>query len=129
MIVVFDGQCLLCTGWVQFLLRHDRRGRFRFAPIQGGAGARLLADAGLQVQGLQTLLLVDGDRSWQHTDAILRVLHGLGWPWRLAWVAWLIPRPLRDGLYRWLARNRYRWFGRSDQCMVPDPQVAARFLD
>lgn len=129
MIVVFDGQCLLCNGWVQFLLRHDRRGHFRFASIQGQAGARLLADAGLQVQGLQTLLLVDGGRSWQHTDAILRVLHGLGWPWRAAWVAWLIPRPLRDGLYRWLARNRYRWFGRSDQCMVPDPRVAARFLD
>lgn len=129
MIVVFDGQCLLCNGWVQFLLRHDRRGRFRFASIQGEAGGRMLADAGLRVEGLQTLLLVDGDRSWQHTDAILRVLHGLGWPWRLAWVAWLIPRPLRDGLYRWLARNRYRWFGRSAQCMVPDPQVAARFLD
>lgn len=129
MIVVFDGQCLLCNGWVQFLLRHDRRGRFRFASIQGEAGGRMLADAGLGVEGLQTLLLVDGDRSWQHTDAILRVLHGLGWPWRLAWAAWLIPRPLRDGLYRWLARNRYRWFGRSAQCMVPDPQVAARFLD
>ena len=129
MIVVFDGQCLLCNGWVQFLLRHDRRGRFRFASIQGEAGGRMLADAGLRVEGLQTLLLVEGDRSWQHTDAILRVLHGLGWPWRLAWAAWLIPRPLRDGLYRWLARNRYRWFGRSAQCMVPDPQVAARFLD
>lgn len=129
MIVVFDGQCLLCNGWVQFLLRHDRRGRFRFASIQGEAGGRMLADAGLRVEGLQTLLLVDGDRSWQHTDAILRVLHGLGWPWRLAWAAWLIPRPLRDGLYRWLARNRYRCFGRSAQCMVPDPQVAARFLD
>lgn len=129
MIVVFDGQCLLCNGWVQFLLRHDRRGRFRFASIQGEAGGRMLADAGLRVEGLQTLLLVDGDRSWQHTDAILRVLHGLGWPWRLAWAACLIPRPLRDGLYRWLARNRYRWFGRSAQCMVPDPQVAARFLD
>lgn len=129
MIVVFDGQCLLCNGWVQFLLRRDRRGRFRFASIQGEAGGRMLADAGLRVEGLQTLLLVDGDRSWQHTDAILRVLHGLGWPWRLAWAAWLIPRPLRDGLYRWLARNRYRWFGRSAQCMVPDPQVAARFLD
>ncbi|OWG17881.1 hypothetical protein KDK82_1359 [Delftia sp. K82] len=129
MIVVFDGQCLLCNGWVQFLLRHDRRGRFRFASIQGEAGGRMLADAGLRVEGLQTLLLVDGDRSWQHTDAILRVLHGLGWPWRLAWAAWLIPRPLRDGLYRWLARNRYRWFGRSAQCMAPDPQVAARFLD
>lgn len=129
MIVVFDGQCLLCNGWVQFLLRHDRRGRFRFASIQGEAGGRMLADAGLRVEGLQTLLLVDGDRSWQHTDAILRVLHGLGWPWRLAWAAWLIPRPLRDGLYRWLARNRYRWFCRSAQCMVPDPQVAARFLD
>lgn len=129
MIVVFDGQCLLCNGWVQFLLRHDRRGSFRFASIQGEAGGRMLADAGLQVEGLQTLLLVDGDRCWQHTDAILRVLHGLGWPWRLAWAAWLIPRPLRDGLYRWLARNRYRWFGRSEHCMVPDPQVAARFLD
>lgn len=128
MIVVFDGQCLLCQGWVQFLLKHDRRGQFQFAAIQGAAGRRLLADAGLQPQGLQTLLLVDAGQSWQHTGAILRILHTLGWPWRLAWAAWLVPAPLRDGLYRLIARNRYRWFGRSAQCLLPDAAQAARFL-
>ncbi len=129
MIVVFDAQCLLCNGWVQFLLRHDRRGRLQFAAIQGAVGRRLLADAGLQPQGLQTLLLVDAGRSWQHTGAILRILHTLGWPWRLAWAAWLVPAPLRDGLYRLIARNRYRLFGRSEQCLLPDAAQAARFLD
>ena len=129
MIVVFDAQCLLCNGWVQFILRHDRAGRIRFASMQGATGRQLLADAGLQVDSLQTLLVVDGARSWQHTAAILRVLHALGWPWRLAWVGWLVPAPLRDALYRWVARNRYRIWGRSDACMVPSPETAARFLD
>lgn len=129
MIVVFDGQCLLCNGWVQFLLRHDHAQRIRFASMQGAAGQQLLAHAGLQIDGLQTLLVIDGDRSWQHTAAILRVLHALGWPWRLAWVVWLVPALLRDALYRWGARNRYRIWGRSDTCMVPSPEVAARFLD
>ncbi|MFC6281264.1 MULTISPECIES: thiol-disulfide oxidoreductase DCC family protein [Polaromonas] len=129
MIVVFDAQCLLCNGWVQFLLKHDRRGRFQFAAIQGDVGRRLLADAGLQVEGLQTLLLVDRGQSWQHTDAILRILHALGWPWRAAWAAWLVPAPLRNGLYRLIARNRYWLFGRSEYCLVPDSKVAKRFLD
>ncbi len=129
MIVVFDSQCLLCNGWVQFLLRHDRAQRIRFASIQGTAGQQLLAQAGLPIDGLQTLLVIDGERSWQHTAAILRVLHALGWPWRLAWVGWLVPAPLRDALYRLGARNRYRIWGRSDTCMVPSPEVAARFLD
>jgi predicted DCC family thiol-disulfide oxidoreductase YuxK len=128
-IVVFDAQCLLCNGWVRFLLRHDRRRTLRFASIQGEHGRRLLAEHGLQVDRLQTLLLVDGAHSWQHTDAIFRVLHALGGAWRLAWVAWLLPGFVRDPLYRWLARNRYRWFGRTDTCMLPPPDHAARFLD
>jgi predicted DCC family thiol-disulfide oxidoreductase YuxK len=129
MIVVFDGQCLLCNGWVQFLLRHDRSQRIRFASIQSAVGQQLLARAGLQVEGLQTLLVIDGERSWQHTAAILRVLHALGWPWRLAWVGWLVPAPLRDALYRWVARNRYRIWGRSATCMLPAPEHRARFLE
>lgn len=114
---------------MQFLLRHDRTARLRFASIQGRAGQALLARAGLQVEGLQTLLAVDGDRVWQHTAAIFRVLHALGWPWRLAWAAWLVPALVRDPLYRLLARHRYRWFGRSDTCLLPPADVAARFLD
>lgn len=129
MIVVFDAQCLLCNAWVQFILRHDRAGRIRFASMQGATGRQLLADAGLQVDSLQTLLVLDGARSWQHTAAILRVLHGLGWPWRLAWAGWLVPAPLRDALYRWVARHRYQLWGRSEVCMVPSPDTAARFLD
>lgn len=129
MIVVFDARCLLCNGWVRFILRHDREGRLRFAAMQGETGRRLLAAEGLQPQGLQTLLLVDGPRAWQHTAAILRVLHALGWPWRLAWLAWLLPAFIRDPLYRGLARNRYRLFGRSDACLLPPAGSAARFLD
>ncbi|MFY9184116.1 MAG: thiol-disulfide oxidoreductase DCC family protein [Limnohabitans sp.] len=129
MIVVFDGQCLLCNAWVRFLLRHDQRGVFRFAAIQGRTGQALLQQAGLQLEGLQTLLLVDGAKSWQHTAAILRILHHLGWPWRAAWLGWLVPALLRDALYRWVARHRYRIFGWSDRCMVPSPDAAARFLD
>jgi predicted DCC family thiol-disulfide oxidoreductase YuxK len=128
-IVVFDAQCLLCNGWVKFLLRHDRVGRLKFASMQGRTGQSLLAREGLPMQGLETLLLVDGDRTWRHTAAIFRVLHALGWPWRLAWLGWLVPAPVRDPLYRLVARHRYQWFGRRDTCLLPTPDVAARFLD
>mgnify|MGYP002134455459 CR=1 FL=1 len=129
LIVVFDAQCLLCNGWVQFLLKHDRGGVFRFAAIQGTTGQALLHQAGLQVEGLQTLLLVDGRRSWQHTAAILRILHHLGWPWRAAWLGWLVPAFLRDALYRLLARHRYWIFGRTELCMVSPLNMETRFLD
>lgn len=78
MIVVFDAKCLLCSGWVQFLLRRDRKGKLQFASIQGETGSRLLASNGLEADKLQTLLLVDGDRTWQHTAAIFRALSALG---------------------------------------------------
>lgn len=129
MIVVFDAQCLLCNGWVQFLLRHDRKGILRFASIQGAQGQALLSKAGLKVDGLETLLAVDGDQAWQHTAAIIRVLDRLGWPWRLAWVAWLVPAVVRDPAYRFIARNRYRFFGRSMTCLMPPKDYAGRFLD
>lgn len=99
------------------------------SPRSRARAARPCSRAGLQVDGLQTLLLVDGDRIWQQTAAILRVLHALGWPWRLAWAAWVVPAPLRDALYRVLARHRYRWFGRSETCLMPPADHAQRFLD
>jgi predicted DCC family thiol-disulfide oxidoreductase YuxK len=130
LIVVFDAHCLLCNGWVQFLLKQDKKGVFRYASIQGQAGQRLLAQAGLRVEGLETLLLVQEDGTIrQHTEAVLRVLHHLGWPWRLAWAAAIVPARLRNALYRLVARNRYRWFGRSDVCLVPAVQQRPLFLD
>ena len=129
MIVVFDAQCLLCSRSVHFLLRHDKKGVFQFASIQGATGRALLVNAGLSIDGLQTMLLCDGGHVWEQSAALLRVLHGLGWPWRLAWVAWLVPAPLRDALYRVVARNRYRLFGRTEICLEPPPNFAAQFLD
>lgn len=129
MIIVFDAECLLCNGWVQFLLRHDRQGHIRFASIQGVKGSQLLAQAGLKAEVLDTLLVIEGNRSWRYSTAIFQVLHSLGWPWRLAWVAWLVPSPLRDAAYRLIARNRYRIFGRSTTCILPPADFATRFLD
>lgn len=129
MIVVFDAECLLCNGWVQFLLRHDRRGEIRFASIQGVNGKRLLDRAGLKAEGLDTLLVIDGARSWRYSAAIFQVLHQLGWPWRMVWVVWLVPSVFRDAAYRLIARNRYRLFGRAETCILPPADFATRFLD
>ncbi|MBA9843546.1 MAG: thiol-disulfide oxidoreductase DCC family protein [Ralstonia sp.] len=129
MIVVYDAHCLLCSGSIQFLLRHDRQGLLRFASMQGQTGRQLLAQAGVNPDDVDTVLFVRDGRAWRESAAILRILHALGWPWRLAWIGWLIPATLRDALYRRVARNRYRWFGRSDTCILPPPGAAQRFLD
>jgi predicted DCC family thiol-disulfide oxidoreductase YuxK len=128
MIIVFDANCLLCSGWVQFLLRHDRKQVLRFASMQTDGGRALLDRAGIDALAPDTFLLVDGDRLRTQTHAIFHVLHALGWPWRFAWVLWIIPAPLRDAAYRSLARNRYRWFGRRETCWLPSPEHDSRFI-
>lgn len=128
MIVVFDAHCLLCSGSVRFLLRHDRAKVLRFASAQSTAGRALLAGAGVDVDDPQSFVLVADGRSWTETAALLRIAHALGWPWRLAWALWIIPAPLRNALYRWIARHRYRWFGRHEVCFLPEPADAARFI-
>ena len=127
-IIVFDGSCVLCNGWVEFLLARDRRGRYRFVAMQSAAGRDLLAGHGLDPEDPASLLLLDTDGAHTDSDAIVRVLAGLGGVWRLAAMARLVPRGVRDVLYRWLARNRYRWFGRQSACRVPMPGQQHRFI-
>lgn len=128
-VIVFDGVCALCSRWVRFLLRFDTRGRYRFAAMQGAQGRALLQAHGLDPEDPTSFLLLDAGRAWTDTDAILRVLTGLGGAWRLLGVLRWVPRLLRDHAYRALARNRYRWFGRHDTCFLPTAAQAARFLD
>jgi predicted DCC family thiol-disulfide oxidoreductase YuxK len=128
-IIVFDGVCTLCSGWVRFLLRHDRLARYRFAAMQTPAGRRLLRENGLDADDPVSFLLLEGDSARTDSDAIIAVLTGLGGAWRLAGLARLVPGALRDPAYRWLARNRYRWFGRSDVCLVPDTPMRGRFIE
>lgn len=128
-IMVFDAQCLLCSRWVQFLLKHDRRQRLQFASMQSATGAAMLKRAGLNSENLETLLVVVGDRHYRNTAAIFRLLHALGWPWRCAWVGWIIPSFLRDKFYRYIAINRYRLFGRRETCLIPSAEYIHRFLE
>lgn len=127
-VVVFDGACALCSGWVDFLLRHDRAQQFRFAAMQGDAGRRLLDAHGLDPDDPMSFLLLDASGPRTDSDAIIAVLARLGGAWRLARALRLVPRGLRDPLYRRLARNRYRWFGKKNACYLPSTAQRNRFL-
>lgn len=128
-VIVFDGVCVLCSGWVRFLLRVDRRKRYRFAAMQAATGSALMQAHGLDPTDPMSVLLVDGASAQIDSDGVIAVLTGLGGAWRLAGVARLVPRWLRDRVYRFIARRRYRWFGRKTTCDLPDPAYSHRFLD
>ena len=130
--ILFDGVCNLCNGFVQFVIRHDPAGRFRFAALQSEAGRALLAAHGLPPAAVaaepESVLLLSAGRLHSHSTAVLRIAQGLGGVWRLAGAGWLLPRAWRDAAYRLVARHRYRWFGRRESCMLPTPELKARFL-
>lgn len=129
-ILLFDGVCNLCNGVTRFVIRHDPSpARFRFAALQSAAGRRLLREHGLPEEELDTFVMVDGGRAYVRSTAALRTLKKLGLPWSLAYAAIIVPAPLRDLVYRFIARHRYRWFGTRAECMVPTPEIKARFLD
>jgi predicted DCC family thiol-disulfide oxidoreductase YuxK len=127
--LVFDGVCVLCSAWVQFVLDRDRRREFSFAAMQGATGRALLQRHGIDPDDPVTFLLLDGGKAYMDTDAALRVIERFGLFWRcFARTCHLIPSPLRNSLYRLIARNRYRLFGRRETCVVPAAADAHRFL-
>lgn len=127
-VAFFDGTCNLCNRAINFLIDHDGSGRLRFASLQGATFARLRGDQP-ELHGLDSFVLWDGRRLHVRSSAALRVLGALGGAWRLFAALLAIPRPLRDRVYDFVARRRYRWFGRSETCRVPAPELRARFLD
>jgi predicted DCC family thiol-disulfide oxidoreductase YuxK len=126
--VVFDGVCVLCSGWVRFLLKRDRQQRFRFAAMQSEAGRALLVRHGIDPDDPISFLLLEEAGAFTDSTAVLRIVTRLGGLWRLAGAFYAVPRPLRDWLYRFVARRRYRWFGKRASCFVPTPETAHRFL-
>ena len=127
-IIVFDGQCVLCSANAQFVLRHDHRGWFRLAAMQGDVGRALYEHFGIDPTNPETMIVVAGNRALRDSTAVLAIWAGLGWPWRALGILHLVPGPLRDGIYRCIARNRYRIFGRRQACWVPTPEQASRVL-
>lgn len=132
--MLYDGVCGLCNRLVQFILKRDVNGRFRFASLQSEFAETLLKRHGADSRDLDTFYVVidygqPGEHVLMRSDAILHVVKTLGGVWALAGVGRILPRGLRDGMYKLVARNRYRVFGKHESCMLPEPQHRAKFLD
>ncbi|MFZ9858286.1 MAG: thiol-disulfide oxidoreductase DCC family protein [Roseiflexaceae bacterium] len=128
-IVMFDGVCNLCNGVVRWIIPRDPTNQVRFAALQSAVGQRLLQQHTLDTTALDSVIVLDGDTVFVESDAALRICQALRWPWPLLYYLRIIPRRWRDTIYRWIARNRYRWFGRREQCMLPSPEHAQRFVE
>lgn len=127
-VVLFDGVCKLCNGWVKFLIRHDHQRRFRLASVQSPQGQAILAWFGLPTERFETMAYVEDGELFVRSTAVLRIVAQLPWPWRaFAWLR-LCPRSWRDWCYDRIALNRYRLFGRYDSCLLPDSDHERRFL-
>lgn len=127
-VVLFDGVCNLCNGFVQFAIQQDPKARLRFAALQSEAGQQLLARFGLAGQPLKTVFLIENQRLYRKSSAGLRVLYHFGGAWRLLYALTIVPAPLRDLVYDYIARHRYRWFGQRPTCWMPTPDLKQRFL-
>lgn len=127
-IVLYDGVCGLCNRSVQLILRNDRRGRFRFAALQSDVGKALLRRHGLPEDALDTVVLVEGGRAYRKSRAALRIARRMDAPWPALWPLVVVPRPVADFLYDRVAKHRYQVFGKTEACMLPPPEVRARFL-
>lgn len=127
-IILFDAECVLCSANAQFVLKHDKAARFRLASIQGATGAAMCRDHGLDPDDPTSILVVDGTRVRRDSDAVLAIYEGLGWPWRVFALFRLAPAFLRDPVYRWVARNRYRLFGKRATCWIAPPEYRNRIL-
>lgn len=128
-VVLFDGVCNLCNHSVQFIIARDPSARFRFATLDSAVARSLLDQLGGRETLPDSIVLMDGGQLYTRSSAALRIARGLRFPWPLLYGLMVVPRPLRDMLYDLVARNRYRWFGKRDACMMPTPELKARFLD
>ena len=127
-IILFDGVCNFCNATINFVIERDKAGHFKFAPLQSEIGERLMAEH--RIDGIETdsVILVEDGEAYTHSDAALRIARRLDGFWSWAYTFRIVPRLIRDTAYRLFAKNRYRLFGRQDACMMPTPEIRARFL-
>lgn len=128
-VLLFDGVCNLCNGVVQFVIRHDHKKQIRFASLQSGIGIQLQQQYGHNVGNLDTVVLIINNTMLTESTAILRIFRLLGFPWSLMYGCMVIPKVLRDIGYRYIAKNRYVWFGKQESCMIPTPELRKLFLE
>lgn len=127
-IVLFDGVCNFCNASVNFVIEHDKAGYFKFAPLQSEIGEELVAKHGIDTADIDSVIVVEKDRAYTHSSGALRIAKQLDGIWSWAYAFIIVPKPIRDSCYKLFAKHRYRLFGRQDACMMPTPEIRARFL-
>ncbi|MDN4524852.1 thiol-disulfide oxidoreductase DCC family protein [Fictibacillus fluitans] len=128
-VLLFDGVCNFCNSIVNFLIRQDKKGSISYGSLQSEGGQQILHQFHLPAENFESVVYIKNGQSYQKSDAALEIAKDLGGLWKLAVLAKIIPCRVRDALYEWIARNRYKWFGKKDQCMIPSPEVRQRFID
>jgi predicted DCC family thiol-disulfide oxidoreductase YuxK len=127
-IVLFDGVCNFCNASVNFVIERDKSGYFKFAPLQSEIGEELVAKHGIDTADTDSVIVVENDRAYTHSSGALRIAKQLDGIWSWTYALIIVPKPIRDLAYRVFAKYRYRLFGRQDACMMPTPEIRARFL-
>jgi len=127
-IILFDGVCNFCNSAINFVLKQDKKGIFRFAPLQSEAGQKLLQEHNLSTKEFDSFVLIDNGKVYKKSAASLRVMNRLPWYWKEAQILRIVPTVFRDAIYDFIASNRYKWFGKKDQCMIPTPEMRSKFL-
>ncbi|MFN8299830.1 MAG: thiol-disulfide oxidoreductase DCC family protein [Chitinophagales bacterium] len=127
-VVLFDGVCNLCNSSVNWIIDHDKRNEFRFASLQSDYGQQVINKFNLQGDYLNTVILVDGDRLYTRSAAVLKIAGIIGGVWGLLAVFLIVPAFIRDIVYNFIARNRYKWFGKKESCRIPTPELKSKFL-
>ena len=125
-IILFDGVCNFCDGSVNFIIEHDKKKYFKFAPLQSEAGQKYVEKFGLSA--IDSVILVEDDKVYTHSTAALKVAKHLSGIWSFFYAFIIIPKPIRDFFYKLFAKYRYKLFGKKDECMIPSPEVRAKFL-
>lgn len=128
-VILFDGICNFCNGAVNFVLKQDKKGIFKFAPLQSQEGQKLLQRYSLSTKDLDSFVLIDKAKVYKKSDASLQVMNKLPWYWKATQLLKIIPAVLRDAVYDFISKNRYKWFGKKDHCVIPTPEMRSRFLN
>ncbi|MBA2250217.1 MAG: thiol-disulfide oxidoreductase DCC family protein [Chitinophagaceae bacterium] len=128
-VILFDGVCNLCNSAVKFVIARDKKKLFSFASLQSDEGQKRLTEHQLSSMDLDSFVLIENGKAYTRSDGALRVAKKLKGGWPLLYAFIIVPKFIRDGMYNWIARNRYKWFGKQDVCMIPTPELKARFLN
>ncbi len=128
-IILFDGVCNFCNYWVTFAIKRDRKNKLKFTPLQGETAKQLLPQFHINPSSLSSVIFIDNGKAYTQSSAAIQICKHLDGGWKLFYALIIIPKFMRDGLYNIIARNRYKWFGKKEACMVPTPGLRERFLD